>query len=178
MIIPIFKKGDHKQCTNYRRISLLSLPGKVYAKCREIVQSKLEDGQCSFCPCRSTTDQIFDLKQIFQNRGSMAKISLHGLSMLKKDIRDKLYKVLLEYDVDGQLLHAIKSFYCQAEVCVQVNGKQSKPFHVSVGLRQGCVLSPLLFIVYMNWIDKCSQADECATTGNCKSPFFLASSGH
>ena len=42
------------------------------------------------------------------------------------------------------------------------------PFHVGVGLRHGCVLLPLLFIVYMNWIDKCSQADECATIGNCK----------
>ena len=31
-IISIFKKGDRKQCTNYIRISLLSLPGKVYAK--------------------------------------------------------------------------------------------------------------------------------------------------
>ena len=33
---------------------------------------------------------------------------------------------------------------------------------------QGCVLSPLLFIVYMNWIDKCSQADECTTIRNFK----------
>ena len=32
VIIPIFKQGDCKQCTNYRGISLLSLPGKVYAK--------------------------------------------------------------------------------------------------------------------------------------------------
>ena len=45
---------------------------------------------------------------------------------------------------------------------------QSRSFHLGVGLRQGCVLSHLLFIVYMNWIDKYSQADECATIGNCK----------
>ena len=73
-----------------------------------------------------------------------------------------------KYSIDGQLLHAIKSFYCRPVVCFRVNSKQSKPFHVGVELRQGCVLSPLLLIVYMNWIDKYSQADECATIGNCK----------
>ena len=62
--------------------------------------------------------------------------------------RDELWKVLHEYSVDGQLLRAITSFYCQPEVCVRVKGKQSKPFHVGIGLRQGCVLSPLVFIVY------------------------------
>ena len=54
------------------------------------------------------------------------------------------------------------------EVCVWVKGKQSMPFHVGVGLRQECVLLSLLFIVYMNWINKCSPADEYATIGNCK----------
>ena len=93
--------------------------------------------------------------------------------------RDKLWKVLQEYGVNGQLLRAIKSFYCydvfllRPEVCVRVNGKQSKPFHVGVGLRQGCVLSHLLFIVYVNWIDKCSQAVECATIGKCKISHLL-----
>ena len=78
--------------------------------------------------------------------------------------------------MNGKLLRSIKSFYCRPEVCVRVNGKQSKPFHVDVGLRQGCVLSLLLFIVYMNWIDKSSQkkkkkssqVDECVAIGNCK----------
>ena len=59
------------------------------------------------------------------------------------------------------------SFYCRPGGCVSVNGQQSKPFHVGVELRQGCVLSPLLLIVYMNWIEKYSRADECATI-NCK----------
>ena len=78
VIIPIFKKGDRKQCTNYRGMSLLSLPGKVYAKClerkcQEIVESKLEDGQCGFRRGRSTTDQIFTLKQIFEKSWKYGK---------------------------------------------------------------------------------------------------------
>ena len=137
------------------------------------MESKLEDGQCAFRPGRSTTDQIFTLKQIFEKSWEYGKDLFASFVNLEKAYdrvpRDKLWKVLQEYGVDGQLLHAIKSFYCRPEVCVRVNGKQSKSFHAGVRLRQGCVLSPLLFIVYMNWIDKCSQADdECAMIGNCK----------
>ena len=44
VIIPIIKKGNCKQCTNNRGISLFSLPGKVCAKCREIVESKVDEG--------------------------------------------------------------------------------------------------------------------------------------
>ena len=78
MMMTIFKKGDCKQCTNYRGISLRSLPGKVYAKClerkcREIVESKLEDGRCGFRPGRSTMNQIFTLKQIFEKSWEYGK---------------------------------------------------------------------------------------------------------
>ena len=76
--------------------------------------------------------------------------------------------MLQEYGIDGHLLMVIKSLYCQLEVSVRINDKQLKSFHVGVGLRQGCVLSPLLFIIYMNWIDKLSQTDECVTIGRCK----------
>ena len=41
-----------------------------------------------------------------------------------------------------------------------------KAFHKGVELRHGCVLFLFFFIVYMNWIDKCNQADEFATIGN------------
>ena len=136
------------------------------------MESKLEEGQYGFRPGRSTTDQIFTLKQIFEESWEYGKDLFAWFIDLEKAYdrvsRNKLWKVLREYGVDGQLLRAIKSFYCRPNVCVWVNNKQSKPFHVGVELRQGCVLSPLLFIVYMNWIDKCSRSDECATIGNCK----------
>ena len=50
VIIPIHKKGDKRKCTNFRGISLISVPGKVYAKCLEkkcceIVKPKLTDAQ-------------------------------------------------------------------------------------------------------------------------------------
>ena len=70
---------------------------------------------------------------------------------------------MLEYDVKGQLLAAIKSLYKQSEV--SVNGMKAKPFNVSVGLQQGCVISPLPFIIYMNKIDKNSSSSSCVTFG-------------
>jgi len=120
---------------------------------------------------------FFTLKQIFEKSWEYGKDLFACFVGLEKAYdrvpRDKLWRVLQEYGIDGQLLLAIKFFYCQPEVCVRVNGKQSKPFHVGVGLRQGCVLSPLLFIIYMNWIDKRFQTNECATIGNYKSNRLL-----
>ena len=136
------------------------------------MESILEDVQCGFRSGHSTMDHIFTLKQIFEKSWEYGKDLFACFVDLEKAYDrvpwDKLWKVWQEYGINGQLLRAIKSFYCWLEVGVRVNRKQSKPFHVGIGLRQGCVLSPLLFIVYMNWIDKCSQADECAMIGNCK----------
>ena len=67
IVVPFFKKGDRRECFNYIGITLLSLPGKVYArvlewKCQTIVEPKIQDTQCSFRPGRRTTDQPFILR--------------------------------------------------------------------------------------------------------------------
>ena len=66
--------------------------------------------------------------------------------------------MLLQYDIDGQLLTAIKLLYMHSEVCVRVNSATTKPFRVSVELRQGCSLSPILFLIDTDGIVKKSES--------------------
>ncbi len=52
----------------------------------------------------------------------------------------------------GKLLSAIKSFYEAASACVKICGETSEHFKIKVGLRQGCVMSPWLFSIYMDGV--------------------------
>ncbi|RJG15506.1 hypothetical protein D4A39_16625 [Alcanivorax profundi] len=53
VVVPLFKKGDRRVCSNYRGITLLSLPGKVYARVlerriRPIVEPRIQEEQSGF----------------------------------------------------------------------------------------------------------------------------------
>ena len=177
VILPTHKKGDKRKCANYRGISLISVPGKVCAKCsekkcREIVQLKLTNAQCDFRPGRSTMDQIYALQQIFEKSSwEYAKEVNACFVDLEKAYdripRDKLWAVLLQYGIDGQLLTAIKSLYMHYEVCVRVTSATTKPFRVSIGLQQGCFLLPILFYIYMDRIVKKSESCGGVKIGEC-----------
>ncbi len=56
------------------------------------------------------------------------------------------------YGVGGKLLSAIKSFYEEVSTCVKISGKTSEHFEVKVVLRQGCVMSPWLFSIYIDGV--------------------------
>ena len=53
----------------------------------------------------------------------------------------------------------------------------SKSFHFNLGLQQACAWSPLLFIIYMNWMDHLSQTDEYVTIRRCKISWLLYADG-
>ena len=53
------------------------------------------------------------------------------------------------YGVGGKLLKAVQSFYVNSRAYVRVGNDVSEWFPFNVGLRQGCVMSPWLFNVYM-----------------------------
>ncbi len=58
--------------------------------------------------------------------------------------------MLKKYGVGGQLLKGIQAFYREANACVRVGGEFSESFTVGVGVRQGCVMSPWLFNIFMD----------------------------
>jgi len=124
VVVPIFKKGDRRVCSNYRGITLLSLPGKVYfrvleRRLRPIVEPQLQEDQCGFRPGRGTVDQLFTLAGLL---GGGAWEFAHPIYMCFVDLekaydrvpRGILWGVLREYGVPGPLVHAIWSLYKQS----------------------------------------------------------------
>ena len=63
-----------------------------------------------------------------------------------------MWQMLRVYGVGVKLFKAVQSFYKESRACVRVGNDVSEWFPVIVGLRQGCVMSPWLFNVYMDGV--------------------------
>ncbi len=152
--MPLYKgKGNREECNNYRGISLLSVPGKIYGrilneKLMKITDKSVGDEQGGFGRGRGCVDQIFAMKILVEK-------------YLEKD--RKLFAALWtwrrlrEYGVGGQLLEGVRS-YENASASVWVNGELSEGFNVEMGVRQGCMMLPWLFIIYT---DGCMKEMKC-----------------
>ena len=68
--------------------------------------------------------------------------------------RKALCQVLRMYDMRGKLLNGIKSMYVYSSSCVRVEWREIKRFRIDSGVSQGCIMSPLLFNVYMDGVMK------------------------
>ena len=66
--------------------------------------------------------------------------------------RGKMWRCLEQLGVNGKYLRFLKALYQDSSCRVRVHDKLSKEFCVGTGLRQGCVLSPLLFSLYINGV--------------------------
>ncbi|KAK3562947.1 hypothetical protein QTP86_011691, partial [Hemibagrus guttatus] len=124
VVIPLFKKGDRRLCSNYRGITLLSLPGKVYSRVlerrvRPLVQPRIQEEQCGFRP-----SQLYTLHRVLEGLWEFAQPVHMCFVDLEKAFdhvpRGSLWEVLWEYGVRGPLLRAVRSLYNQSRslVCI------------------------------------------------------------
>ncbi|TWW62327.1 R2DM Retrovirus-related Pol polyprotein from type II retrotransposable element [Takifugu flavidus] len=82
--------------------------------------------------------------------------------------RNILWGVLREYGVEGPLIRAVQSLYQRSRSLVRIAGCKSDLFPVRVGLRQGCPLSPVLFITFIDRISRRSWVVEGVEFGGQK----------
>ncbi|KAI3363117.1 hypothetical protein L3Q82_011764 [Scortum barcoo] len=177
VVVPLFKKGDRRVCSNYRGITLLSLPGKVYARVlerriRPIVEPSDSGGTMRFSSWSWNTGPalLYTLHRVLEGLWEFAQPVHMCFVDLEKAFdrvpRGILWGVLHEYGVRGPLLRAVRSLYDRSRSLVRIAGSKSDLFPVHVGLRQGCPLSPVLFIIFMDRISRRSQGPEGVRFGN------------
>ncbi|KAK3889840.1 hypothetical protein Pcinc_006166 [Petrolisthes cinctipes] len=163
IIVSLYKgKGSKEECGSYRGIYLLSEPGKVYEKVLterliEVTGKKVSEEQGWFRKGRRCVDQIFALKSILEKYIGKGRKLYAAFMDLKKAYdrvdRKAMTEVLKIYSVGGSLLKGFEAFYAGAKACVWVEGDLSESFNISVELRQGCVMSPWLFNIYIyGWL--------------------------
>jgi hypothetical protein len=63
-----------------------------------------------------------------------------------------MWEVLGKYGVGCTILSAIKSMCEESTVCVRIGRKLGRKFKVDVGLRQGCVMSPWLYNIFIDGV--------------------------
>ena len=155
VIVPIFKrKGDPRDCGNYRGISLLSVPGKVFARVllnriREHLIAHQRTEQSGFTPKKSTVDRILALRVLIERRREFRRPFLGAYVDFKKAFdsvhRATLWELLRLRGVPNEILSLIRALYTDTESAVRWGGGTSDFFPVTAGVRQGCVLAPSLF---------------------------------
>uniref|UniRef100_A0A3B3QX38 Reverse transcriptase domain-containing protein n=1 Tax=Paramormyrops kingsleyae TaxID=1676925 RepID=A0A3B3QX38_9TELE len=145
--------------------------GKVYSgvlerRVSQIVEPRIQEEQCGFHPGCGTVDQLYTLGKVLEGAWEFAQPVYMCFVNLEKAFDRVLWGVLREYGVSGCLIRAVRSLYNWCQSLVRIAGSKSELFLVRVGLRQGCPLSPILFITFMDRISRCSQGVEGVRFGD------------
>ncbi|CAG4982594.1 unnamed protein product [Colias eurytheme] len=161
VICPVHKKGSRRKCSNYRGIAILPTAYKVLSyiilgRLEPYTEKILGDYQCGFRKNRSTTDQIFLLRQIMEKRWEYAQ-SLHILFVdfikaYDSVDRDSLYNILRLFQIPEKLVRMVKVATETSKMKVKVCRGFTDVFEVTTGLKQGDALSPILFNLALEYL--------------------------
>ena len=163
IVIPIFKKGDPCNISNYRPIALLPFISKIFERCifnrllnYATTCNLLTPHQFGFTKGKSTQDAIIMLtEQIYECFNKLdGSFCLNIFIDFQKCFDTINHTILINklrlYGIDGLSLDLIQNYLTNRTQSVRIREAISSPLSIKIGLPQGSILGPLLFLFFIN----------------------------
>ena len=161
-VIPLFKKGDNLILDNYRPISILPSISKLFER---VIFNQINayfsshdmyyNGRYGFRDKLSTHLDALELIDRVAQELDMGNTPIHIFIIDLSKAFDTLdHKILLSklqhYGINGTALKLLTSYLSNRQQFVQIEDNKSQKINISMGVPQGSILGPLLFIIYIN----------------------------
>ena len=163
LFITIPKKKNAQLCSEHRTISLMShitkiILGIIIDRNRDKIDGEISDSQSGFRPGIGTREGIFNIRTIFDKMLALKK-KVYACFIDYEKAFDRVYhstlmKILSEINIHSKDRRIIQNLYWEQTASIVTETGTSEEFEVKRGVRQGCVLSPMLFNLYTEKIFK------------------------
>ena len=168
IFIPIPKKGNAKECSNYCTIALISHASKVMlkilqARLQQYVNRELQMFKLDLEKAKEPEIKLPTSVGSSKEQESSRKTSTSGLLTMPKPLtvnHNKLWKILKEMGMPDHLTCLLRNLYAGQEATVRTGHGTMDWFQSGKAVCQGCILSPCLFNLYAEYIKRNAGLDE------------------
>ena len=169
LIIMIPRKGNLRECKNWRGVPLLPVVSKILGRImidriRIGIDDRLCKEQAGFRSGRGTTEQIFILCNILEQVNEWQATLYVNFVAFKKAFdsvhRNGLWMIMNQYGIPQKIINIVKVLYDGFECAVVEEDATSEWFELTTGVKQGCTMSGFLFLLIVDWVIRHTVKEE------------------